>query len=203
MDGSKIYIKLTVRTIESSSVQWVRSKVDDPKWSQWAKVDGPSKSERPWAKVDGHLYKNGPSKMNDLHHISYMIWLILNVVRSSLRNDFNPYPWIFGTVTECVFWKKNPESSLVTSQLRLRKWKWYVQIVSVRPSYDANFKWHMPICVERCRAEQKYMPFFGTVTKRAFRKKNPKHRNIYKWCNATLWVFPRNALGDDFFRIHG
>ena len=27
---------------------------------------------------------------------------------------------------------------------------------------------------EICRAEQKYMPFFGTVTKRAFRKKNSK-----------------------------
>ena len=43
--------------------------------------------------------------------------------------------------------------------------------VSVGLSYDANFKWHMPICVERCRVEQKYMPFFGTVTERAFRKK--------------------------------
>ena len=52
--------------------------------------------------------------------------------------------------------------------------------LSVRLSYDAHFKWHMPICVERCRAEQKYMPLFGTVTERAFRKKNPKHRNIYK-----------------------
>ena len=25
-------------------------------------------------------------------------------------------------------------------------------------SYDANLKWHMPICAEICRAEQKYMP---------------------------------------------
>ena len=52
--------------------------------------------------------------------------------------------------------------------------------VSVGLSYDANLKWHMPICVERYRVEQKYMPFFGTVTERAFRKKNPKQRNIYK-----------------------
>ena len=29
----------------------------------------------------------------------------------------------------------------------------------------------MPICAEICRAEQKYMPFFGAVTERAFRKK--------------------------------
>ena len=52
--------------------------------------------------------------------------------------------------------------------------------VSVGHSYDANLKWHMPTCAEICRAEQKYMPFFGTITERAFRKKNPKHKNIYK-----------------------
>ena len=45
--------------------------------------------------------------------------------------------------------------------------------VPVELSYDANFKWQMPICLERCGAEQKYMPFFGTVTERAFRKKIP------------------------------
>ena len=43
--------------------------------------------------------------------------------------------------------------------------------VSVGLSYDANLKWNMPICVERCRAKQKYLPFFGTVTECAFRKK--------------------------------
>ena len=69
--------------------------------------------------------------------------------------------------------------------------------VPVGLSYGANFKWHMPICVVRYRAEQKYMPFFGTVTERAFRKKIPKHRNIYKWHNGALWIFfPQNALGD-------
>ena len=46
----------------------------------------------------------------------------------------------------------------------------------------------MPICAEICRAEQKYLPFFGTVTGRAFRKK------IH---DATLrsGFFPENALG--------
>ena len=34
----------------------------------------------------------------------------------------------------------------------------------------------MPICAEICRAEQKYMPFFGAVTERAFRKKKSKAR---------------------------
>ena len=43
--------------------------------------------------------------------------------------------------------------------------------MSVGLSYDANFKWHMPRCVVRYHAEQKYIPFFGTVTERDFRKK--------------------------------
>ena len=38
--------------------------------------------------------------------------------------------------------------------------------VSVGLSYHANFKWHMPICVKGYRAEQKCIPFFGTVTER-------------------------------------
>ena len=45
--------------------------------------------------------------------------------------------------------------------------------VSVGLSYDANFKWHMPICFERCRAEQKYMPFLGPSPS-ALSGKNPK-----------------------------
>ena len=84
-----------------------------------------------------------------------------------------------------------------------------VDRVSVGLSYDANFKRHMPICVERYRDEQKYMPFFGTVTERAFRKKNPKHKNIYKSSQCcALDFFPQNTLGDGptfwiFSRIQG
>ena len=43
--------------------------------------------------------------------------------------------------------------------------------VSVRLYCDVNLKWHMPLCVEICRTEQKYKPFFGIVAERAFRKK--------------------------------
>ena len=39
-----------------------------------------------------------------------------------------------------------------------------------------NFKWHMPICAKICPAEQKYMPFFGTITERAFRM---RHRQTF------------------------
>ena len=55
------------------------------------------------------------------------------------------------------------------------KMPWQMSIcvdrVPVRLSYDFNFKWHMLIRGEICRAEQKYMLFFGTVTERDFRKK--------------------------------
>ena len=75
--------------------------------------------------------------------------------------------------------------------------------VSVGLSYGAIFKWHMPLCEEICRAEQKYMPFFGTITESHFRKKNPKHRNINKLMECcALDFFPQKTLGDgvlDFF----
>ena len=54
---------------------------------------------------------------------------------------------------------------------------------------DVINKWHMPIWEEICRAEQKYMPIFGTVIERVFRNKIPNHRNTYKWCNAGLRIF--------------
>ena len=76
------------------------------------------------------------------------------------------------------------KSRIITGDVTVGTWKIKIvsaDRVSVGLSYDANLKWHMPICLERCRAEQTYMPFFGTVTERAFRKKIPKHRNIYKY----------------------
>ena len=62
--------------------------------------------------------------------------------------------------------------------------------VSVSLYFDVNFKWHMPICAKICRAERKYMPFFGTVTERAFRKKKSKAQEHMK-------MMQRPAL--DFF----
>ena len=70
--------------------------------------------------------------------------------------------------------------------------------VSVGLSYDANLKWHMPICAEICRAEQKYMQFFGTITERDFRKKNSKTwEHIQNDSTLRSGFFPQNALGDD------
>ena len=65
---------------------------------------------------------------------------------------------------------------------------------------------------QKCITKLKYrgvypLPWiFGTVPERdlwkkskniacAIAKSNPKHKNI-KWCNATLLIFPGNALGD-------
>ena len=108
-------------------------------------------------------------------------------------NRLIPYPWIFGTITERFFWKK---SRIIVGDVTVGTLKMKIRCtnrLSVGLSYDANFKWHMPICVERCHAKQNYMPFFWTITERAFRKKIPKHRNIYKCCNDSLWIFPRET----------
>ena len=69
------------------------------------------------------------------------------------------------------------------------------ETVSVGLSYSAIFKWHMQLCEEIYRAEQKYKPFFGTVTERDFRK----NQSTETYTNdATLHsgFFPPNALGD-------
>ena len=76
--------------------------------------------------------------------------------------------------------------------------------VSVGLSSDANFKWHMPICVEGCRAEQKYMSFFGTVTERIFRKKIQSTETYKNGTTLRSGFFPEKHAGSrsrvlDFF----
>ena len=53
-----------------------------------------------------------------------------------------------------------------------------VYTVSVRLSYDVNFNWHIPICVELCRAEQKYMPFLGPSPSALSVKNSKAQRHI-------------------------
>ena len=77
----------------------------------------------------------------------------------------------------------------MTSQLGLGKLT-CADRVSVGLSCVANFKWHMPICVEIRRAERKYMPFFGTVAERVFWKKKIQSTEAYtNLLNAALWIF--------------
>ena len=69
--------------------------------------------------------------------------------------------------------------------------------VPVGLSYGASFNWHMPICRKICRGEQKYMPFFGTVTERDFRKKIQSTETYTN--DATLrsgFFFPENTFDD-------
>ena len=77
---------------------------------------------------------------------------------------FNPYRWIFETVTECDL-KKNPKSLFVTSQLGLRNEKLYVQI-------DCRMWYIMKLLSNgicqffgKCHSEKKYTPIFGTSAK--------------------------------------
>ena len=58
------------------------------------------------------------------------------------RYMLNPYPWIFGTVTERHFWKK---SKIITGDVKFASLE--LKIISaergrVGLSYDTNFKWH-------------------------------------------------------------
>ena len=56
----------------------------------------------------------------------------------------------------------------------------------------------MPICGKICRAEQKYMPFFGTITERDFRKKFQSMETYTKWCNAAFRIRRRSRVLDFF-----
>ena len=56
-----------------------------------------------------------------------------------------------------------------------------------------NFKWHMPICEEICRAEQKYMPFFGTITERDLRKKSKARKHVKIEPMLRSGFFPRKT----------
>ena len=68
--------------------------------------------------------------------------------------------------------------------------------VSVGLSYDANFKWHMPIRVERCHAEEKYMPFLGPSPSALFGKKFQSTGTCTNDATLRSGFFPKNALGD-------
>ena len=109
--------------------------------------------------------------------------------------NLNPYPWNFGNITERVFFKK---SKIITCGVTVGTNEMKILCgnrVSVRLYCDVNFKWHMPMCAEICRAEQKICAIFGT--ERVFRKKNSKARkHIQNAATLRSWFFPENALGD-------
>ena len=121
--------------------------------------------------------------------------------------NLNPYPWNFGNITERVFFKK---SKIITCGVTVLTKEMKILCgnrVSVRLYCDVNFKWHMPICAEICRAEQKICAIFGT--ERVFRKKIPKQENIYKMLQRYAPDFFRKTRSVTvagfgfFFRIHG
>ena len=100
--------------------------------------------------------------------------------------------------------------SLFAGDVTVGTWKMKITCadrVSVGLSYDTNLKWHMPIFGEICRAEQKFMPFFGTVTEPGFWKKIQSTGTYTN--DATLWIFFRETRSVTvprfrfFFEIHG
>ena len=107
----------------------------------------------------------------------------------------HPCPWIFGTVTERHFWKKSKITGDVTNgTLKIKII--CADKVPAELSYDTYFKWHTPIWEELWRAEQKYMPFFGTINESHFRWKiqskekyinNPMLRSGFFSANQARW----------------
>ena len=62
--------------------------------------------------------------------------------------------------------------------------------VSVGISFDANLKWNIPICVERYRAEQKYMPFLGPLPSALSGKKSEAQEHRQMMQRYVLDFFP-------------
>ena len=52
----------------------------------------------------------------------------------------------------------------------------------------------MPLCEEICRAEQKYMQFFGTVTERDFRKKSTAQKHMQMMQRCGLFQKARSVM---------
>ena len=79
--------------------------------------------------------------------------------------------------------------------------------MSVAPSYDANFKWHMPICVERCRVD--YKCHFWDYHRARFPKKKSKaqkHIQMAQRCALDFFREKRSVTVPrfEFFpKIHG
>ena len=137
------------------------------------------------------------------------MWYFADIRACSKRQpSIHRFTWplsafVFGPSPSLISEKKNPKSSLVTSQLGLIS----ADKVSVELSYDVNFKWHMPIWGKICRAEQIYA-IFWEYHRAWFAEKIPSMETYTNWSNAVLLIFcPQNTLGDDpafwfFSRIH-
>ena len=82
---------------------------------------------------------------------------------------FNPYPVDFWDHHRACFLEKKSKNIACDVTVRTNKIKIIcADSVSFGLSYGGKIKWHMPLCEEICRAEQKYMPFFETITERVF-----------------------------------
>ena len=76
-----------------------------------------------------------------------------------------------------------------------------VERVLVGLSCDTNFEWHMPICVERCGAEQKYMPIFGNLTERDFWKKTKAQEHIQMMQRIRVKLKNSDCF-EEFWSVH-
>ena len=132
--------------------------------------------------------------------------LLERSIRQKIR-FLNPYPWIFGTNTERVFWKKS-KTIAGDFPVGTKKMKTIcADRMSVGLSDDANFKWHMPICVDAVLNKNTiYLLgiyyFWDRHRPRFPEKKIPKHWNIYKssQCCTLDFFSAKHARVLDFFQ---
>ena len=59
-------------------------------------------------------------RISDIVHMHSNAFLPLNTNISLVRTVFNPYPWIFGTITERHFWKK---FKTITGDVTVATWE--------------------------------------------------------------------------------
>ena len=127
LDSSKRYLQLTLSARTSMRPEWL---------SFWYDFISSSMTANPSSSVNEIIFSVGvlvqPFWLEGITILNRHFYLL------SLSR-------VFGTITESDLWKKNPKSSLVTSQLGLRQWKLYVQI-QCQLGYQRVRKWTVQNC---------------------------------------------------------
>ena len=122
---------------------------------------------------------------------------------------FNPYPWIFGTVTESSFWKKS-------KNIACHSWESQLGTEKIKVYFQKECQWAML----RCQFKMSYANIkvdnildmsLSAKIHAIFGIEKSSIETYTNWCKAALWIFfPENALSDRsafwfvfFFSVHG
>ena len=119
-----------------------------------------------------------------------------------VRERLNPYPWIFGTINERVFWKK---SRIIAGDITVETLKMKIvcaNLVSVRLYFDVFQMAYANSERKICRAEQKYMPFSGpSKCHQHHRDFSQRFKDVWKSSCTSDKMKRRNPGGKSGFSI--